>query len=135
MSGDSLDVSIVAVSSVTPHPLPFSFFSFHENRLLGEASGVPIEPPVQTELLNATSDVRGVVAAGVPGAGGFDAIFCVFLGVDGVDRRVEDCWLSWKKDDGGEGGAVATGGGGLTPLLLRNGPPRDAPGAGVIVHF
>ena len=119
-------IAVVVVVCTSPHTHTYT-------RLLGEASGVPIEPPVQTELLDATSEVRGVVAAGVPGAGGFDAIFCVFIGVDGVDSRVEDCWLSWKKGEGNSEDARAAGG--LTPLLLRNGPSRDAPGAGAVVSF
>jgi hypothetical protein len=43
-------------------------------------SGVPIEPPSQTKLLDACMDVPGVLMAGVPGAGGFDAIFVVVVG-------------------------------------------------------
>ncbi|KAI9052847.1 hypothetical protein LZ554_003120 [Drepanopeziza brunnea f. sp. 'monogermtubi'] len=39
------------------------------------ASGVPIEPDEQTELLNAvTKAVKGVIGGVVPGAGGYDAI-------------------------------------------------------------
>ncbi|KAL9269904.1 Phosphomevalonate kinase, peroxisomal-like protein [Drosera capensis] len=47
---------------------------------MGKAAGVPIEPETQTELLNATMDLDGVLLAGVPGAGGFDAVFAVVLG-------------------------------------------------------
>lgn len=39
-----------------------------------------IEPNSQTRLLDATMDMEGVLLAGVPGAGGFDAIFAVTLG-------------------------------------------------------
>lgn len=49
----------------------------HIRSLLREMStkaGVPIEPKVQTELLDACSHVSGVVGGVVPGAGGFDAI-------------------------------------------------------------
>ncbi|KAK7410703.1 hypothetical protein VNO78_01705 [Psophocarpus tetragonolobus] len=49
-------------------------------RLMGEAAGVPIEPESQTQLLDATMNLEGVLLAGVPGAGGFDAIFAVTLG-------------------------------------------------------
>ncbi|XP_044466046.1 phosphomevalonate kinase, peroxisomal [Mangifera indica] len=52
-------------------------------RQMGEAAGVPIEPESQTQLLNATLNVEGVLLAGVPGAGGFDAIFAVTLGDSG----------------------------------------------------
>lgn len=36
-------------------------------REMGEASGVPIEPPEQTKLLDAVSALPGVIGAGVPG--------------------------------------------------------------------
>ncbi|GAA5895553.1 phosphomevalonate kinase [Sporobolomyces salmoneus] len=48
-------------------------------REMGEASSVPIEPPSQTKLLDAVSEIEGVVGAGVPGAGGFDAIWVLCL--------------------------------------------------------
>lgn len=78
-----------------------------------------------------------MVAAGVPGAGGYDALFVVLLepvtaaqdgGVDGgaaapspVRDAVDAVWLRWP-------------GGGLTPLLLRDGPAAGCPGAGVLRH-
>ncbi|CAN9480381.1 unnamed protein product [Alternaria alternata] len=43
-------------------------------RDMGEKSGVPIEPPQQTRLLDYCSKLDGVVGGVVPGAGGFDAI-------------------------------------------------------------
>ncbi|RYR21462.1 hypothetical protein Ahy_B03g066762 isoform B [Arachis hypogaea] len=49
-------------------------------RLMGEAAGVPIKPESQTKLLDATLNLEGVLLAGVPGAGGFDAVFAVTLG-------------------------------------------------------
>ncbi|XLT83765.1 hypothetical protein HN873_005518, partial [Arachis hypogaea] len=39
-----------------------------------------IEPESQTKLLDATLNLEGVLLAGVPGAGGFDAVFAVTLG-------------------------------------------------------
>ncbi|GAA5825099.1 hypothetical protein JCM11251_006098 [Rhodosporidiobolus azoricus] len=48
-------------------------------RYMGEQSGVPIEPPEQTQLLDACSAIPGVVGAGVPGAGGYDAIWVLCL--------------------------------------------------------
>ena len=36
-------------------------------RQMGSASGVPIEPPEQTRLLDACLSKAGVVAGGVPG--------------------------------------------------------------------
>lgn len=53
-------------------------------RAMGEASGVPIEPPAQTALLDgAAAAVRGVLGGVVPGAGGYDAV--VFLVTDTDD--------------------------------------------------
>ncbi|GAA6054302.1 hypothetical protein JCM3770_001423 [Rhodotorula araucariae] len=48
-------------------------------RYMGEASGVPIEPPEQTRLLDACSALPGVLGGGVPGAGGYDAIWVLCL--------------------------------------------------------
>ncbi|GAA5908701.1 hypothetical protein JCM6882_008178 [Rhodosporidiobolus microsporus] len=48
-------------------------------RYMGEQSGVPIEPPEQTKLLDACSAIPGVIGAGVPGAGGYDAIWVLCL--------------------------------------------------------
>ncbi len=41
---------------------------------MGEGAGVPIEPPEQTKLSDATLELEGVAMAGVPGAGGYDAV-------------------------------------------------------------
>lgn len=96
---------------------------------------MPIEPKEQTELADATlSKVKGVLAAGVPGAGGFDALFAIHvqpeLAADdaaetssssssssSVREAIEKLWLEWP-------------GGGLTPLLLSNGPAHGEKGAG-----
>ncbi|KAK2645431.1 hypothetical protein Ddye_020626 [Dipteronia dyeriana] len=61
-------------------------------RQMGEAAGVPIEPESQTQLLNATMNMEGVLLAGVPGAGGFDAIFAVVLEDSG--SNVTKAWSS-----------------------------------------
>ncbi|KAJ1678594.1 phosphomevalonate kinase, partial [Spiromyces aspiralis] len=66
-------------------------------RRLGALSSVPIEPPEQTRLLDACmSNVPGVVMAGVPGAGGYDAIYCIVLDQAAADT-VERLWVSWKE--------------------------------------
>jgi phosphomevalonate kinase len=44
---------------------------------MGQQASVPIEPPTQTALLDDSLKVKGVFFAGVPGAGGYDAIFCL----------------------------------------------------------
>ncbi|KAL6907554.1 hypothetical protein ACP4OV_002593 [Aristida adscensionis] len=70
-------------------------------REMGVAAGVPIEPESQTQLLDATMNMEGVLLAGVPGAGGFDAVFSVTLG-DASDA-VAKAWSS----------------AGVLPLLVR----------------
>ncbi|KAI9252638.1 phosphomevalonate kinase [Sporodiniella umbellata] len=65
-------------------------------RKMGSNSDVPIEPEEQTELLDACMQVPGVVMAGVPGAGGYDAIFCIVLSKE-AKQRVRDVWKSWEK--------------------------------------
>ncbi|KAG7955930.1 hypothetical protein I3843_11G099000 [Carya illinoinensis] len=61
-------------------------------RQMGEAADVPIEPESQTQLLDTTMNMEGVLLAGVPGAGGFDAIFAVTLGDSG--SNVSKVWSS-----------------------------------------
>ena len=94
-------------------------------RAVGDAAGVPVEPAPQTALADATARVPGVLAAGVPGAGGNDALFAIVAepggggGSDGASAAaVEAAWLAWP-------------GGGLTPLLLTNGAAVGQLGAGV----
>ncbi|KAJ1649810.1 phosphomevalonate kinase [Dispira simplex] len=64
-------------------------------RDMGDQSHVPIEPARQTALLDCCMQVAGVVMAGVPGAGGYDAIFCVVLS-DASAKQVENVWHEWK---------------------------------------
>uniref|UniRef100_A0A7N0U066 phosphomevalonate kinase n=1 Tax=Kalanchoe fedtschenkoi TaxID=63787 RepID=A0A7N0U066_KALFE len=64
----------------------------HHMRYLGEAAGIPIEPESQTRLLDATMNMEGVLFAGVPGAGGFDAVFAVTLGDSTISITKE--WTS-----------------------------------------
>ncbi|PWA45041.1 phosphomevalonate kinase, ERG8 [Artemisia annua] len=63
-------------------------------REMGKAAGIPIEPESQTQLLDATMNMPGVLLAGVPGAGGFDAVFAVTLGDSG--NNLINTWSSHK---------------------------------------
>ncbi|ETL31198.1 phosphomevalonate kinase [Phytophthora nicotianae] len=63
-------------------------------REMGAAAGVPIEPPEQTAILDATLAIPGVLLAGVPGAGGYDAI-CVVVIHERALSAVEDLWVQW----------------------------------------
>ncbi|CAG8556898.1 9532_t:CDS:2, partial [Dentiscutata heterogama] len=62
-------------------------------RDMSNMSDAPIEPPEQTRLLDACTNVPGVVMAGVP-AGGYDAIFCIGIG-DNFVTQVENIWENW----------------------------------------
>ena len=46
---------------------------------MGKECGAAIEPSLQSELLDATQSINGVLLCGVPGAGGDDAIFALVL--------------------------------------------------------
>lgn len=66
-------------------------------RAMGEAAGVDIEPEPQGRLLDRTMSLPGVLFAGVPGAGGNDAVFAVVIAEgdqDATMAAVEELWLS-----------------------------------------
>ncbi|CAD6504747.1 BgTH12-07969 [Blumeria graminis f. sp. triticale] len=73
----------------------------HELRRMSVQSGVPIEPPEQTELLDAlTNKVDGVIGATVPGAGGYDAI-AVLVKESSETRKAFDNFLdNWNEHKG-----------------------------------
>jgi len=62
---------------------------------LGELAEVPIEPPEQTRLADATMNIVGCLISGVPGAGAFDAIFAIVLSPLAL-RRVETLWEEYE---------------------------------------
>ena len=97
-------------------------------RRMGEGADVPVEPPAQLALCDATAALPGVLACGVPGAGGYDAVFAIVLGGAAAAGRVEALWASWDTATGavaagagasGGGGGGGGGGGAVVPLLLR----------------
>ncbi|CAA0822798.1 GHMP kinase family protein [Striga hermonthica] len=61
-------------------------------RKMGEAAEIPIEPESQTSLLDTTMNTKGVLLAGIPGAGGFDAVFAITLGAS--SSNVVKVWSS-----------------------------------------
>jgi len=65
-------------------------------RNMGEQANVPLEPECQTQLADATLAVDGVLACGVPGAGGYDAIFAIVLSPS-VAKEVDGLWTKWEK--------------------------------------
>jgi phosphomevalonate kinase len=57
-------------------------------REMSGKAGVPIEPWVQTKLLDACSRINGVVGGVVPGAGGFDALALLVEDRQGVIEQL-----------------------------------------------
>ncbi|KAF2071618.1 hypothetical protein CYY_007066 [Polysphondylium violaceum] len=69
-------------------------------REMGGLADVPLEPVEQTRLADATMSIKGCVAAGVPGAGGFDALFAIIIDSNAdssVSQQVKQTWMSWKE--------------------------------------
>jgi phosphomevalonate kinase len=84
-------------------------------RKVGELAGVPIEPPSQTQLANATLALPGVLCAGVPGAGGYDALYCIYIRgtpttphSDTVRDQIASTWRQWTPPPPKEQGQVQT---------------------------
>ncbi|KAL8862127.1 MAG: hypothetical protein Q9178_001582 [Gyalolechia marmorata] len=73
-------------------------------REMSAKAEVPIEPKVQTELLDACCQVSGVVGGVVPGAGGFDAIV-LLVENDALPtlQRLLDTYKTTNKDENGPG--------------------------------
>ncbi len=65
-------------------------------KCMGDLAGVGIEPDNQTLLCDATEKIPGVLCAGVPGAGGVDAVFAFVLSKESR-LRVEKMWSVWNK--------------------------------------
>jgi len=70
-------------------------------REMGTLCGVEIEPEQQTKLLDASVTMAGVIGGGVPGAGGFDAVWLLVCeppeDTPGLPPlpRVERLWTSF----------------------------------------
>mmetsp|Transcript_1012 Transcript_1012/g.1113 ORF Transcript_1012/g.1113 Transcript_1012/m.1113 type:complete len:557 (-) Transcript_1012:189-1859(-) len=82
-------------------------------RDMGIQAGVEIEPAQQTILADKTESLPGVLCAGVPGAGGNDAIFAITLST-AARRRVEAVWSEWGVVEGDVMSGVR-----VCPLLLK----------------
>ncbi|KAJ3735703.1 phosphomevalonate kinase [Lentinula guzmanii] len=54
-------------------------------REMGELADAPIEPPEQTKMLDKCCAQAGVIGGGVPGAGGYDAVWVLMC-------EPEQCW-------------------------------------------
>jgi phosphomevalonate kinase len=69
---------------------------FHLKAMGQAASGVPIEPESQTALADATANLPGVITALVPGAGGYDALCCLYINHATVQQGIGQLWSNWK---------------------------------------
>jgi phosphomevalonate kinase len=65
-------------------------------RDMSRLSDVPIEPKPQTELLDACSEVDGVIGGVVPGAGGYDAVALLIEDREDVIASVQRLLSTWK---------------------------------------
>lgn len=65
-------------------------------REMSAASGVPIEPPAQTKLIDACSELPGVIGGVVPGAGGFDAVAFLIEDRQDVVDALNQVLRTWK---------------------------------------
>ncbi len=84
-------------------------------KAMGESAGVPVEPDEQTKLADDTMNIPGVIAAGIPGAGGYDALFVLYKEISGDDLDADTAtvrdtigrfWMDWcdqRKKDGKRG--------------------------------
>lgn len=70
---------------------------------MGTLSGVPIEPDEQTRLLDVCVGQAGVIGGGVPGAGGYDAIWVLVCDPENGKHdqtpldRIEHVWGTYKE--------------------------------------
>ena len=83
--------------------------------------GIPIEPDEQTKLCDATMELPGVIAAVVPGAGGYDAVACLYIDRPHVLKRIEELWSTFSNTSiaGGDGDSKDEGGVQICPLSAQ----------------
>jgi phosphomevalonate kinase len=96
-------------TSSSAHPdyasLKACFKAIRKNiRAMGEKSGVPIEPPAQTKLIDACEAVAGVVGGTVPGAGGYDAIALLIEDKAATVEELRELFKGWEFKGEVEGG-------------------------------
>jgi phosphomevalonate kinase len=81
------------------------FASIRKNiRVMGQKSGVPIEPPAQTNLIDACEAIAGVVGGTVPGAGGYDAIALLIEDKASTVGELRELFKGWEFKGEVEGG-------------------------------
>ncbi|KAF7718556.1 Phosphomevalonate kinase [Penicillium ucsense] len=82
----------------------------HLIRAMTRQTEVPIEPRVQTELLDSLTEIDGVIGGVVPGAGGYDAIVLLIRDDPSVVTRINERLATYESavedDFGGKIGKV-----------------------------
>ena len=76
-------------------------------REMSRLSDVPIEPEEQSRLLDACSQVEGVIGGVVPGAGGYDAIALLMEDSKEAVQRLKQCLSEWNQKNAGKEGSIA----------------------------
>lgn len=71
-------------------------------REMSSESGVQIEPPAQTKLLDACSKIDGVIGGVVPGAGGYDAVALLIEEREEVMSELQELLQGWQCDGVGK---------------------------------
>ncbi|KAJ8589335.1 hypothetical protein M405DRAFT_214856 [Rhizopogon salebrosus TDB-379] len=88
-------------------------------RKMGDLAGVEIEPEQQTHLLDRSVAQAGVIGGGVPGAGGYDAIWLLICTPPDLPKeqqplhRVESVWRNFDESN-------------VTPLLAQESVAKGA---------
>jgi len=99
--------------SPAERPIVQTFYEAHnlakevraQMRRMGELSEVPIEPVEQTRLLDTCMSLAGVIGGGVPGAGGYDAIWLLVCDPEDSKpdqtplERVQRTWSTYRELD------------------------------------
>jgi phosphomevalonate kinase len=102
-NNDNTKENVCLVLASLLQDLRTSFQSIrHHLKAMGEAAMVPIEPDVQTALCDACQSIPGVVAALVPGAGGYDAVACLYINTSATRHAVAELWATWKGGNSGD---------------------------------
>jgi phosphomevalonate kinase len=63
-------------------------------KALGARAGADLEPDAQSSLADSTEQLAGVVTAVVPGAGGHDALACLYVNCETTRQRIVEHWSS-----------------------------------------
>ncbi|KAG1737636.1 ribosomal protein S5 domain 2-type protein [Suillus lakei] len=127
---DAYEQTVRQLTSLPAHEwesISKAFYDLHQTtqrirnlmRRMGDLAGVEIEPQQQTHLLDQSIEQAGVVGGGVPGAGGFDAIWLLICSPPGLPddqqalRRVESVWSTFDESN-------------VTPLLAQESVAKGA---------